>query len=210
MTNYGAIPTSSHTSPSPAVDGESLSSDDQCTTCTMPRRPWGVMFDFHSMGLPRSFSDASSRFKTNYNYFRTNYGFFVFPIIWIDIFVSLIKHPVSLVAFTVLVFIYIFLYCLQDNYEPVQLFCCRISDRMIRIVKSCLMFSTIALLVVTNANVIFGWPLWIVYVLILIHAVVRKTEDLFVLDEESATMNETYGNPLDIDINQILTHGTLL
>lgn len=112
MTNYGAIPTSSRASPSPpVVDVESLSSDNnQCTACAMPRRPWGVMFDLHSMGLPHGISDASSRFKTNYNYFRTNYGIFFSINYLIAIFGSLIKHPVSLMAFTLLVSIYILLY----------------------------------------------------------------------------------------------------
>ncbi|KAG2317862.1 hypothetical protein Bca52824_020984 [Brassica carinata] len=197
MTNYTTIPTSSHdASPSPVVDVESLSSGNQCTTCAMPRRPWGVMFDVHSMGLPRSLSDASSRFKTNYSYFRTNYGIFFSIIILIAIFVSLIKHPVSLVAFTVLVFIYVFLFNLQDDKDPMELFCCLISDWMIRTVESCLILLTIALLVWTNATyVIFGWPLWIGYVLILIHALVRETEDLF-LDEEAATTTESYWNSL--------------
>ncbi|CAG7890299.1 unnamed protein product [Brassica rapa] len=206
MTNYGAIPTSSRASPSPpVVDVESLSSDNnQCTACAMPRRPWGVMFDLHSMGLPHGISDASSRFKTNYNYFRTNYGIFFSINYLIAIFGSPIKHPVSLMAFTLLVSIYILLYYLQEEEEPIKLFCCQISDQMIRIVKTCLFLLTMALLVVTNSSyVIYGWPLVIVYVPILIHTVVRKTEDLF-LGEEAATMTETYGSSLRLHVMFVL------
>ncbi|KAJ4870612.1 PRA1 family protein F3 [Raphanus sativus] len=196
MTNYNAIPASAHASPSPVVDVESLSSHNQCTTCAMPRRPWGVMFDIHSMGLPHGLSDASSRFKTNYNHFRTNYEIFFTINILAPIFVSLINHLLSLIAFTVLVSVYTFLYFLQDDVEPIELFRCKISDRMIRIVKSCLILLAIGLLVVTHArDVIYGWPLVIVYVPILIHTVVRKTEDLF-LSVEAATMTEASRNSL--------------
>lgn len=80
--------------------------------------------------------------------------------------------------------------------EPIELFRCKISDRMIRIVKSCLILLAIGLLVVTHArDVIYGWPLVIVYVPILIHTVVRKTEDLF-LSVEAATMTEASRNSL--------------
>ncbi|KAF8054572.1 hypothetical protein N665_1324s0002 [Sinapis alba] len=205
MTNHGAIPTSSHTSPSPVIDVESPSSNNQCNTCTMrmPRRPWGVMFDIHSMGLPHDISDASSRFKTNYNYFRMNYVILVSIIILIAIFGSLLKHPCSLIAFTVLVFIFIFLFNLQDHDhdEPIELLCFQISDWLIRIVKSFLIVLTIVLLILTNATyMIFGRPLVIGYVLILIHTVVRKTEDLF-LDEESATATtETCWNSLPFHV----------
>lgn len=75
---------------------------------------------------------------------------------------------------------------------------------MIRIVKTCLFLLTMALLVVTNSSyVIYGWPLVIVYVPILIHTVVRKTEDLF-LGEEAATMTETYGSSLRLHVMFVL------
>ncbi|KAJ0244808.1 hypothetical protein HA466_0183470 [Hirschfeldia incana] len=207
MTNYGAILTSSHTSsPSPMVDVESPSSDDcQCTACAMPRRPWGVMFDVHSMGLPRSVSDVSSRFKTNFNYFLANYGIILFINNLAAIFVSLIKQPVSLIAYTVLVSILIFLYYLQDDEETIELFCCQISSWMIRIVMTCLSLLTIGLLILTNATyTIYGWPVLIVYVPILIHTVVRKTEDLFLDVEAAATKTETYWSSIRFHVMFVL------
>ncbi|CAH8348911.1 unnamed protein product [Eruca vesicaria subsp. sativa] len=199
MTNYGTIQTSSHASPSPVVDVESPPSDNnQCTnaSCGMPRRPWGVMFDVHSMGLPHGFSDASSRFKTNYNHFRTNYGIIVCIIILIAIYGCLINHhPVWLIPFTALVILYIFLIYLMDDDAPFELF----RYWMVSIIQSFLILLTMGLLFLTNVTRSFSRPLVIGYVLILIHTVVRKTDDLF-LDEESATMTETFWNPLGLHV----------
>ncbi|KAG2317860.1 hypothetical protein Bca52824_020982 [Brassica carinata] len=194
MTNYGTIPTSSHASPSTVVDVESLSSDNQRTkpARAMPRRPWGVMFDFHSMGLPRGVSDAYSRIKTNGNYFRMNYSIFLSIIYLIVIYSVLIKHPVSLMAFTVLVLIYIFFFNLQYD-EPAELFHYQINDWTFLIVKICIILLTVPLLWLTNETYSFRWPLLIGCVVVLIHTVVRKTEDLF-LDEEAAATTETYWN----------------
>ncbi|KAG5416091.1 hypothetical protein IGI04_003658 [Brassica rapa subsp. trilocularis] len=141
MTNYGAIPTSSHASTSPVVDVESLSSDNQRTkpARAMPRRPLGVMLDVHAIGLPCSVSDASSRIKTNSNYFRMNYSIFLSIIYLIVI------------------------------------------------------YSAVLLLLWTKKTYSFRWPLLIGCGVILIHTVVRKTEDLF-LDEEAAATTETYWN----------------
>ncbi|CAF2079096.1 hypothetical protein Bca4012_090830 [Brassica carinata] len=195
MTNYGAIPTSSHASPSPpVVDVESLSSDNQRTKAAraMPRRPWGVMLDVHAIGLPCSVSDASSRIKTNCNYFLMNYSIFLSIIYLIVIYSGLIKHPVSLIAFTVLVSIYIFFFNLQYH-EPVELFHYQINGWTFLIVKICLIFLAVLLLLWTKETYSFRWPLLIGCVVILIHTVVRKTEDLF-LDEEAAGTTETYWN----------------
>ncbi|KAF3599292.1 hypothetical protein F2Q69_00038494 [Brassica cretica] len=195
MTNYGALPTSSHASPSPpVVDVESLSSDNQRTKAAraMPRRPWGVMLDVHAIGLPCSVSDASSRIKTNCNYFLMNYSIFLSIIYLIVIYSGLIKHPVSLIAFTVLVSIYIFFFNLQYH-EPVELFHYQINGWTFLIVKICLILLAVLLLLWTKETYSFRWPLLIGCVVILIHTVVRKTEDLF-LDEEAAGTTETYWN----------------
>ncbi|CAH8316284.1 unnamed protein product [Eruca vesicaria subsp. sativa] len=181
MTNYGAIPTSSHGSP--VVDLDSISRVKQHIKDGLAtRRPWRVMFDFHSMTLPRSLSDAFSRIKNNLVYFQTNYAI-VFLVV---IFLSLIKHPTSLIVLTVLVFVWIFLYFLRD--EPIKLFSYQVDDKYVLV---CLSVVTIVLLFLTNATVNIAVALLVGAVLVLIHAVVRKTEDLF-LDEEAA-MAETLG-----------------
>ncbi|XP_010465233.1 PREDICTED: PRA1 family protein F3-like [Camelina sativa] len=181
MTNYGAIPTSSDGSP--VVDLESISrTKHRIVAGLATRRPWKVMFDFHSMGIPHGFSDALSRTKKNLAYFRVNYVI----VVLIVIFFSLIWHPISLIVFTVLVFVWIFLYFLRD--EPLKVFRYQINDLTVLIVLGVV---TIVLLLLTNATLNIIGAVVTGAVLVLIHAVVRKTEDLF-LDEEAAT-TETSG-----------------
>ncbi|CAA7016796.1 unnamed protein product [Microthlaspi erraticum] len=179
MKNYVAIPASSHASP--VVDLESIIRDDQRIKAGIaPIRPWNVMFDFHSTELPRGVSEAFSRIKTNLGYFRRNYVIVVLMVVLIFNFIatfdSLIKYPISFIGFTVLIFLWIF-YLLRD--EPIKLFRYHIDDL---IVRSCLTLITVALLLLTNATINISWPLLIGVVLVLIHSVVRKTDDLF-LDE---------------------------
>ncbi|CAG7877650.1 hypothetical protein BRARA_E02746 [Brassica rapa] len=179
MTNYGAIPTSSHGSP--VVDLDSVSRvKQQIKDGLATRRPWRVMFDFHSVGIPRGLSDAFSRIKKNLLYFQTNYAI-VFLVV---IFLSLIKHPTSLIVLTVLVFVWIFLYFLRD--EPIKLFSYQVDDKTVLV---CLSVITIVLLFLTNATLNIAGALLIGAVLVLIHAVVRKTDDLFL--DEKAAMAET-------------------
>ncbi|ESQ48630.1 hypothetical protein EUTSA_v10021584mg [Eutrema salsugineum] len=182
MTNYGSIPTSSHASP--VVDHESISRAKQRIKAGLAtRRPWRVMFDFHSMGIPRGgVSDAFSGIKKNLVYFQTNYAI----VVLIVLFLGLIKHPTSLIVLTVLVFVWVFLYFLRD--EPIKLFRYQIDDRTVLLSLTLL---TIILLFLTNATLNIVGACLVGAVLILIHAVVRKTEDLF-LDEEAATA-ETSG-----------------
>lgn len=179
MTNNNAIPTSS----SPAVNHESISRAKQHIKDGLAtRRPWRVIFDVHSMGLPPNVSDAFTRTKTNLAYFRSNYAIVVLNVI----FFSLIWHPTSLIVFAGLVFLWIFLYFLRD--EPLKVFRFQIDDRAVLIGLSVI---TIVLLLLTNATFNIVAALVAGTVLVLIHAVVRKTEDLF-LDEEAAT-TETSG-----------------
>ncbi|CAN8269380.1 unnamed protein product [Cochlearia groenlandica] len=183
MTNYGAIPTSSsHTSP--MSDLESISrAKERIKAGLATRRQWRVMFDYHSMSLPRGVSAAISRIKTNLIYFQTNYAI----VVLIAIFLGLINHATSLIVLTVLVFLWIFLYFLRD--EPIKVFRYQIDDRTVLI---CLSVLTIVMLFLTNATLNIVGALVSGAVVVLIHAVVRKTEDLY-LDEEAVAAAETSG-----------------
>ncbi|AEE75402.1 putative prenylated rab acceptor P [Arabidopsis thaliana] len=181
MANNDEITTSSHASP--AVNHESISRAKQRIKDGLAtRRSWRVMFDLHSTGLPHGVSDVFSRIKTNLAYFRSNYAIVILNVI----FFSLIWHPTSLIVFTGLVFLWIFLYFLRD--VPLKVFRFQIDDRAVLIGLSVI---TIVLLLLTNATFNIVAALMAGAVLVLIHAVIRKTDDLF-LDEEAAT-TETSG-----------------
>ncbi|KAJ9559663.1 hypothetical protein OSB04_004823 [Centaurea solstitialis] len=69
------------------------------------------MLDLHSIGLPHGFSDAISRIKTNFGYFRMNYALIVLGIL----FLSLLWHPISLIVFVVSMAAWLFFYFLRDE-----------------------------------------------------------------------------------------------
>ncbi|XP_004235608.2 PRA1 family protein F3 [Solanum lycopersicum] len=173
MTNYGTIPTSS----SGPVNVEFISrAKDVLKEGLAARRPWKEMFNFHSFNLPSGVSDAISRIKTNLSFFQTNYAIIVLVIV----FLSLLWHPISLIVFIVLMAIWLFLYFLRD--EPLVIFGRLISDSTVLIVLSVL---TLALLLFTGATSNILISLAVGVFVVLIHASIRKTDDLF-LDEEGA------------------------
>ncbi|KAF3647754.1 PRA1 family protein F2 [Capsicum annuum] len=173
MTNYGTIPTSS----SGPVNVEYLSRAKQVIKEGLgTRRPWKEMFNFHSFNLPSGFSDAISRIKTNFSYFQMNYAIVVLGIV----FLSLLWHPISLIVFVVLIAVWLFLYFLRD--EPLMIFGRLISDRVVLIVLSIV---TIGLLLVTGATSNILISLAVGVFVVLIHASIRKTDDLC-MDEEAA------------------------
>ncbi|VVB00229.1 unnamed protein product [Arabis nemorensis] len=181
MTNYGAIPTSSH--PSPVVDLEYISrAKHRIKSGLSTRRPWKSMFDLESMSLPDGFFDSISRIKTNLAYFRANYAI-VFLFI---LFVSLLYHPTSLLVLAILIVFWIFLYFLRD--ESLKVYGYQIDDRTVLIGLSVL---TVVLLLLTHATWNIIGSLGIATVLVLIHAAVRRSDHLF-LDEEAAA-TETSG-----------------
>ncbi|KAJ4882017.1 PRA1 family protein F2 [Raphanus sativus] len=182
MTNYGTIPTSSH--PSPPIDLEYISrAKHRIKSGLATRRPWKLMFDRESMTFPHGFFDAISRIKTNLAYFRANYAVAVLVVL----FLSLIYHPTSLLVLAVLVVFWIFLYFLRD--EPLVVFNHQIDDRTVMI---CLSVLTVVTLLFTHATANILGAVLTAAVLVLIHAAVRRSDNLF-LDEDAVAASEYSG-----------------
>ncbi|KAJ8756068.1 hypothetical protein K2173_024615 [Erythroxylum novogranatense] len=180
MTTYGTIPTSS--SPGVSTNLEYISrAKERIKAGLGARRPWKVMFDFHSFKLPANFQEALARVRINVAYFRMNYAMIVLLIL----FLSLLWHPVSLIVFIVLMAVWLFLYFLRD--EPLVVFGRMIDDRVVLIVLSIL---TIVLLLLTHVTLNVLVSLLIGVVVVLVHGMMRKTDDLF-LDEESTGLMTT-------------------
>lgn len=175
MTTYGTIPTSSGGSGGTNLEYISRAKA-RVKEGLGTRRPWKEMFSFHSIGFPRSVSEAFGKIKTNLAYFRMNYVIIVLSIL----FLSLLWHPISLIVFVVLMAAWLFLYFLRD--EPLVIFGRLIGDRVVLVVLSVL---TIIILMFTHATVNILVSLAIGIGLVLIHSALRRTDDLF-LDEEAS------------------------
>ncbi|XP_041019574.1 PRA1 family protein F3-like [Juglans microcarpa x Juglans regia] len=185
MTSYGTIPTSS--APGPSTNLEYLSrAKERIKAGLGTRRPWKLMFNFRALGLPSSLADVFSRVRTNVGFFRMNYAIIVLLIL----FLSLLWHPISLIVFVVMMAVWLFLYFLRD--EPLAIFNRTIDDRVVLIVLAVL---TVVFLLLTKATLNILVALLIGVVLVLVHAVVRRTDDLFLDEEAAGLMTGVGGSP---------------
>lgn len=132
------------------------------------------MLDLRSFGIPTSIAQAVSRIRVNVAYFRMNYAMVALLIL----FLSLLWHPISLIVFLVLMAAWLFLYFLRD--QPLLLFGHIIDDRIVVVVMAVI---TVAMLLLTDATVNILAAVAVGVVVVVAHAAFRKTEDLF-LDEE--------------------------
>ncbi|MBA0840425.1 hypothetical protein Goarm_003009 [Gossypium armourianum] len=132
------------------------------------------MFNIHSLNCPRTFSEAISRFRANLAYFRMNYAIIVLLIL----FLSLLWHPISLVVLIIMMALWLFLYFLRD--EPLAIFNRTIDDRVVLVVLGVLTF---VFLLLTDATSNILVSVMIGAVVVLVHASLRRTDDLY--DEES-------------------------
>ncbi|KAG5387754.1 hypothetical protein IGI04_029295 [Brassica rapa subsp. trilocularis] len=121
--------------------------------------------------------------EPNLVYFRANYVIAVLVIL----FLSLIYHPTSLLVLAILVVFWIFLYFLRD--EPLGVFNRQIDDRTVMI---CLSVLTVVMLLFTHATANVLGAMLTAVVLVLVHAAVRRSDNLF-LDEEAVAASEYSG-----------------
>ncbi|XP_011652356.1 PRA1 family protein F2 [Cucumis sativus] len=174
MTNYGTIPTSS----AAAANLEYISRAKQRFKDGLGhRRPWRLIADYHSFTLPSNLHDTLSRIKINLTYFRMNYAIVVLVVL----FLALLWHPISLLVLFLMLSLWLFLYFLRD--QPLILAGRVLEDWIILLLLS---LFTLGFLFLTNATLNILIALLVGAALVLAHAAVRKTDNLY-LDEEEAT-----------------------
>ncbi|XP_068653234.1 PRA1 family protein F2-like [Aristolochia californica] len=172
MTTYGTIPTAR-----PGSNLEFIShAKDRARSALATRRPWKDMVRLHAFGIPSSVGEAVSRVRTNLAYFRMNYAIFVLFVI----FLSLFWHPISLIVFVIMMAAWLFLYFLRD--EPLVIMNRTINDRVVLVV---LAIVTLVALLLTRATTEILVSLLVAVMIVLAHAAVWKTDDLF-LDQEGS------------------------
>ncbi|KAJ8637844.1 hypothetical protein MRB53_012111 [Persea americana] len=173
MTTYGTIPT--------APPGSSLdfisTAKEKAKSAISSRRPWKEMIHRHAISVPHGIGEACIRIRTNLGYFRMNYAVIVLLII----FLSLLWHPISLIVLVVMMAAWLFLYFLRD--DPLVIFHRTIDDRIVLAILSVV---TLVALFLTHATLNIVVSLLVGLAIVILHAVFRKTEDLFADDEMGA------------------------
>ncbi|XP_008802843.1 PRA1 family protein F3-like [Phoenix dactylifera] len=182
---YGTIPTAVPPPPSeapPAPSAASRATDlitgfkEQGQALIAARRPWQELLNSGAFARPSTTGEASARLHRNLAYFRANYTI----VVLVAVFLSLIWHPSSLIAFVALSAAWLFLYFSRNG--PLVLFGRAIDDGAVLIALSVV---TVVALIVTDvaSNVLAS--IMVGVAIIGIHAVLRTTDDLF-LDEHAA------------------------
>lgn len=140
------------------------------------QRPWSELMDRKAFDKPESFADAVSRLLKNVRYFRMNYIIFMLVVIGL----SLLWHPVSLIVLAILVVAWVYLYF--GRTEPVVIFNRTCSENQVLIVLG---IATIVGLFLTKASSTLASALVIGIVAILLHGSLRRSDDLFLDEQEN-------------------------
>ncbi|KAK7294331.1 hypothetical protein RJT34_17220 [Clitoria ternatea] len=175
-TIYGTIPTSAP----PSL--EYISRAKQRIKAGLgTRRPWKAMLNLRSLKVPGGgVAEAVSRVRVNVSYFRMNYAMVVLLIL----FLSLLWHPISMIVFLLLMAAWLFLYFLRD--EPLVVLGRLVDDRLVLMVMAVM---TVAVLLLTDATVNIVVAVAVGAAVVLAHAALRRTEDLFLGEEEEPISN---------------------
>ncbi|KAI3968113.1 hypothetical protein MKW92_044143 [Papaver armeniacum] len=153
-----------------------LRAKDRLRSDLATTRPWKEMIKQEGFNIPSTFNDSISRIKINLAYFRMNYTILVL----LSLFLSLLWHPVSLLVFVLMMSLWLFFYFLRD--EPLVILHRNIDDRVVLVVLSVF---TILVLLLTHVTLNILISVSLSVVLVLVHAGLRKNEDLFVLNDNN-------------------------
>ncbi|KAJ4957392.1 hypothetical protein NE237_024503 [Protea cynaroides] len=132
------------------------------------RRPLREMLHRHALSVPSDVSEAVARVRTNIAYFRMNYAIMLLILLF---------YPISQIV--VMMIAFSFFYFLRN--VPLVLVGRTVDDRVVLIVWSVV---TIIAFLLTRGTVNIIVSLLIGLPVVLVHAIFRKTDDLF-LDEEA-------------------------
>ncbi|KAK1351559.1 hypothetical protein POM88_054246 [Heracleum sosnowskyi] len=143
------------------------------------RRPWSELVDRSAFSKPESVSDATTRIRKNYTYFRVNY----LCVIALVMVFSLVTHPFSLVLLLLLLTAWIFLYLFRPADPPLVIFGRTYSERE---TLGILVLSTIIVIFLTSVGYVLTSALMLGMAIVSAHGAFRVPEDLFVDEPDSA------------------------
>lgn len=140
------------------------------------RRPWLELIDRSAFSRPDTLSEAASRVRKNFSYFRVNY----ITLISCSLAISLLSHPFSLLVLLSLLAAWLFLYLFRPSDQPVVVGGRTFSDREI---LGILVVSSIVVVFLTSVGSLLISALLLGLAVVCTHGAFRMPEDLF-LDEQ--------------------------
>ncbi|KAJ6297555.1 hypothetical protein OIU78_023169 [Salix suchowensis] len=111
------------------------------------RRPWLELVDRTAFSRPLSLSDASTRVRKNYSYFKVNY----LTILAIVLAFSLLSHPFSLLTLLSLVAAWLGLYAFRPSDQPLVVLGRTMSNRE---VLGILVMVTVIVVFLTSVGIV--------------------------------------------------------
>ncbi|KAL9230589.1 hypothetical protein vseg_005922 [Gypsophila vaccaria] len=183
-----ATPSSTTTSPpapTTAVRAFISRLHDQVNSGLSQHRPWTELIDRSAFAKPESLSDATTRLRRKYSYFRVNY----LTLISATLGISLIAHPFSLLTLAAIISAWCFLYLFKPANQPLFLFCREFSDK--ETLGLLLVVSVFAVFLTSVGSVLMS-ALVVGVALVCAHGAFRVPEDLF-LDEQDFSNSVSVG-----------------
>lgn len=143
------------------------------------RRPWSELLDRSAFARPDNLSEAASRVRKNFSYFRVNY----ITLLAVVLAVSLLSHPFSLLVLFTLLAAWCFLYLFRPSDQPLVILGRTFSDRETLLI---LVVSTIVVVFLTSVGSLLISASLVGLGIICAHGAFRLPEDLFLDDQEPA------------------------
>lgn len=141
------------------------------------RRPWSELLDRSAFARPDNLTEAASRVRKNFSYFRVNY----ITLLAVVLAVSLLSHPFSLLVLLTLLAAWCFLYLFRPSDQPLVILGRTFSDRETLLI---LVVSTIVVVFLTSVGSLLISASLVGLGIICAHGAFRLPEDLFLDDQE--------------------------
>ncbi|MFS7958278.1 putative prenylated rab acceptor P [Helianthus anomalus] len=143
------------------------------------RRPWSELVDRSAFSRPETLTDAVSRIRKNFLYFRINYT----SLLAVILAFSLLSHPFSLIILLSLLGAWLFLYLFRPSDQPLVIAGRTLSDRETLLIL--IVFTIVAVFLTEIGSVMISAVL-VGLAIVCVHGAFRVPEELFFDDQEQS------------------------
>ncbi|KAJ0909482.1 putative prenylated rab acceptor P [Helianthus annuus] len=143
------------------------------------RRPWSELVDRSAFSRPETLTDAVSRIRKNFLYFRINYT----SLLAVILAFSLLSHPFSLIILLSLLGAWLFLYLFRPSDQPLVIAGRTFSDRETLLIL--IVFTIVAVFLTEIGSVMISAVL-VGLAIVCVHGAFRVPEELFFDDQEQS------------------------